>query len=56
MKQRDLIRKLKSAGFVFARHGSNHDIYMRGFEEEKIPRHREINDKLADAIIRKWKL
>ena len=53
MKQRDLVKKLEKAGFEFARHGGNHDIYKRGDDEEKIPRHREINERLARAILRK---
>ena len=56
MKQRDLIKRLEKAGFKFDRHGSNHDIYKRDKDEEKIPRHREVNEKLAKAIIRKWGL
>jgi len=56
MKQRDLIKKLESAGFKFVRHGSNHDVYMRGNDKEEIPRHREINERLAKAILRKWGL
>lgn len=56
MKQRDLVKKLGKAGFEFARHGGNHDIYKRGDDEEKIPRHREINERLARAILRKWGL
>lgn len=56
MKQRDLIKKLKDGGFAFERHGGNHDIYKRGNDEEKIPRHREINERLAKAILRKWGL
>lgn len=56
VKQRDLIKKLESIGFQFARHGSNHDIYKRGDEEEKIPRHREVNERLAKAILKKWGL
>lgn len=56
MKQRDLIKKLKAAGFEFVRHGGNHDIYKRGNDEEKIPRHKEINEKLANGILRKWGL
>ncbi len=56
MKQRDLIKKLESAGFDFKRHGSNHDVYVRGLDEEQIPRHKEINERLAKAIIRKWGL
>ena len=54
MKQRDLIKKLEGIGFCFVRHGGNHDIYTRGNDEEKIPRHREINEKLAKAILKKW--
>ncbi len=56
MKQRDLIKKLQSVGFEFERHGGNHDIYIRGNDEEKVPRHREVNEKLAKAILRKWGL
>lgn len=36
MKQRDLIKKLENAGFVFERHGSNHDVYARGTEKSLI--------------------
>lgn len=54
MKQRDLIKKLIDAGFSFERHGGNHDIYRRGSDIEKIPRHKEINEFLAKAILRKW--
>lgn len=56
MKQRDLIKKLQSAGFELERHGSNHDVYKRGDDEEQIPRHREVNERLAKAILRKWGL
>ena len=55
MKQRDLIKALEESGFRFDRHGANHDIFRRGTEIEKIPRHREINEKLAHAIIAKAK-
>ena len=37
MKQRDLIKKLEDNGFVFERHGGNHDIYRRGNDIEKVP-------------------
>ena len=56
MRQRDLIKKLENAGFIFYRHGGNHDIYIRGEEMEQIPRHKEINERLARAILRKWGL
>lgn len=56
MKQRDLIKKLENAGFRFCRHGGNHDIYIRGGEIEKVPRHKELNENLAKGILRKWGL
>ena len=56
MKHRDLIKRLEAAGFVFYRHGGNHDIYIRDGKIEQIPRHKEINQQLAKAIIRKWNL
>ena len=56
MKQRELVKKLRSIGFEFERPGGNHDIYKRGDDEEQIPRHKEVNEKLARAILRKWGL
>lgn len=56
MKQRDLIKKLEKAGFVMKRHGGDHDIYRRGNDEEQVPRHREIDERLAKAILRRWGL
>lgn len=53
LKQRDLAKKLEKAGFVFERHGSNHDIYVRGTEKEEVPRHKDVNEKLAKAILRR---
>ena len=56
MKRRDLIKKLESAGFVFYRHGGNHDVYIKDGKTEQIPRHKEISEQLAKAIMRKWRL
>ena len=56
MKHRDLVKRLEKVGFVFELHGGNHDIYRRETDIEKIPRHKEINEKLAKAILRKWGL
>ena len=56
MKRTILIKMLENAGFRFERHGGNHDIYMRGNEMEMIPRHKEINEKLAKSIIKKHRL
>ena len=54
MKRRELIRNLERAGFRLDRHGGNHDVYKRGCDEEQIPRHKEINELLAKAILKKW--
>ncbi len=56
MKQRDLIKRLEKAGFVMKRHGSDHDIYRRGNDEEQVPRHREIDERLAKGILKGWGL
>jgi mRNA interferase HicA len=52
----DFLKKLEAAGFEFSRHGGNHDVYVRGSDIEQIPRHKEINEMLAKAILRKWGL
>ena len=56
MKQRDLIKLFKKAGFEFERHGAEHDVYRRGDDQEEIPRHREINEILAKKLIKRWGL
>ena len=50
------MKKLEFAGFGFKRHGGNHDVYVRGSDEEQVPRYKEIDERLARAIIRKWEL
>ena len=56
MKTKDLIALLEKNGFQFKRHGSNHDLYVRGVERESIVRHRETDEELAKAIIKRRKL
>ncbi len=56
MKRRLLIRKLESVGFVFERHGGEHDVYRRGNDLEQVPRHKEINEITALKILRKWNI
>ncbi|MBR5094487.1 MAG: type II toxin-antitoxin system HicA family toxin [Oscillospiraceae bacterium] len=53
MKTKDLIELLERNGFVFKRHGGNHDVYVRGNERESIVRHRETDEELARAIIKR---
>lgn len=56
MKQKVLVKKLIKIGFEFKRHGGNHDVYVRGKDIEQIPRHKEIDENLARAILKKWGL
>ena len=53
MKRRDLIRLLEANGWTLARHGDKHDVWEKDKRREAIPRHREINELLAQAIIRR---
>jgi mRNA interferase HicA len=54
VKQRDLIKKLEQMGCVFIRHGSKHDWYQNSQTKvsQPVPRHREINERLAKHIIK----
>jgi len=54
MKRRDLIKKIEEMGCIFIRHGGKHDWYQnpRTKISQPIPRHREINDKLAKHILK----
>lgn len=52
MKQKDLVNKLQEAGFVFKRHGNEHEIYIRGGTVIAVPRHREINEITARKILK----
>lgn len=53
MKRNDLVKKLEDGGFIFERHGGSHDIYIKGNVKEAIPRHKEINERLAKAILKR---
>lgn len=53
MKKRDLEKLLKNNGWYLLRSGGNHDIYTNGVDTEPIPRHNEVNERLAQAIIKR---
>lgn len=53
MKRRDLIELLERSGWVLKRHGSDHDVYGKDGQIEMVPRHNEIKEQLAKAIIRR---
>lgn len=53
MKTKDLIKLLEKNGWAFVRHGGNHDVYGKGKEMEAVPRHSDLNEILAKAIIKR---
>ena len=55
-KRADLIKLLEKNGWYLKRNGGNHDLYTNGKESETIPRHKEINENLARAIIKRREL
>jgi mRNA interferase HicA len=58
VKRADLIRALRQRAqrrgveFVLLRHGGRHDVFLFGSTRIEVPRHREIREMLARAIIR----
>ena len=54
MKRVDLIKKIEAAGCVMIRHGGKHDIYRNPStgDIQPVPRHREVDERLARKIIR----
>jgi mRNA interferase HicA len=56
MKTKDLTDMMERNGWKFKRHGSDHDIYVKGKDRESIVRHRETDEELAKAIIKRRNL
>ena len=53
MKHRDLIKKIKDAGYTLDRDNGDHSIYEKeGCRPIQIPRHKEINENTARQILR----
>ena len=55
MKRRELEKQLKRMNWRLARHGGKHDIWTNGEREIPVPRHNEINEYTARAIINEAK-
>ena len=53
MKRRDLLRRLEQAGFSLVRSDGKHDMYGRGEVRIPVPRHKEIKEPTARAILRR---
>ena len=57
MKRRELERRLRELGWTLQRHGGKHDVWSNaaGSSSEFVPRHAEINEALAKAILKRAK-
>ena len=56
MKKRNWVKLLERNGWKFVRHDGNHDIYTKDSQTEYVPRHAELDEQLARAIIRRRNL
>jgi mRNA interferase HicA len=52
LKKRELERRLRLLGWYLLREGASHEIWSNGEEKTALPRHREINELTALAILR----
>jgi len=61
VKKRDLVKQLRAIAknaevdLTFVREGGNHEIWTIAGARLVIPRHREINERTANGIIKKAK-
>lgn len=56
MKRRELLKLFLKAGWYLKRNGAGHDIYTDGINSEAIPRHPDVNERLAKELIKRWGL
>ena len=52
MKRYELEKNLRTMGWRFLRCGRRHDVWTNGVREIAVPRHREINEYTAKAILK----
>jgi mRNA interferase HicA len=55
VKRKELERRLRELGWTLQRHGGKHDVWVSidGSFTEYVPRHPDVNEKLARAILRR---
>ncbi len=56
MKQKDLLKLFFDNGWWILREGANHIIMTNGQDIEPVPRHKEVTEMLARAIIKRRNL
>jgi len=55
MKRKELEKRLQRLGWKLDRHERRHDIWTNGEYEIAVPRHNEINEYTAKAILKEAK-
>lgn len=53
MKRRIVVKGVEECGYILKRHGASHDVYEKDGDEIEIPRHKDINENTAKAILKK---
>ena len=56
MKRTELLKKFFRKGWRVLREGGSHTIMTDGTDTEAVPRHKEVSEQLARAIIKRRKL
>ncbi|MGB5695724.1 MAG: type II toxin-antitoxin system HicA family toxin [Polyangiales bacterium] len=51
MKRKDLVKRLRRLGWVLVREGAQHSVFSDGLRRLAVPRHKEINENTAKAIL-----
>jgi mRNA interferase HicA len=52
VKRKDLVRRLRILGWVLLREGGQHSVFTDGVRTMSVPRHKEINESTAKAILK----
>jgi mRNA interferase HicA len=52
VKKADLDHQLRRLGWSLLRQGGRHEVWSDGLRQVTVPRHREINENTARAILR----
>ncbi len=53
MQRFKLLKLFRRKGWYLYRHGHKHDLWTNGTKFEEIPRHPEVNERLARHLIKK---
>lgn len=52
MKRKELVGRLRVIGWVLLREGGLHSVFTDGVRTISVPRHKEINENTAKAILK----